>query len=156
MEQTGEPRALDWYALENEDRPSRLVRPQPLAKNPDPLRLPARSADNHMYIPHLLAPLRNIRIGINGQPVDYEIHGRKRVPTVVIRTTLQEADYSILTLHTPEMVCPNDRLGNGDLRRLGIAVSDVVIEPLTLRRLYRSLGASASRLLRKRLRLNLR
>jgi glycosyltransferase involved in cell wall biosynthesis len=156
MEQTGEPRALDWYALENGDRPSRWSGPNPWPKILIPYACQREVQITLCISPTVLAPLRNIRIGINGHPVDYEIHGRNRIPTVVIRTTLQEADYSILTLHTPEMVCPNDRLGNGDLRRLGIAVSDVVIEPLTLRRLYRSLGASASRLLRKRLRLNLR
>ena len=34
------------------------------------------------------------------------------------------------------MACPNEEIGNGDVRRLGIAVSDIILEPSARRRLY--------------------
>jgi hypothetical protein len=35
----------------------------------------------------------------------------------------------VLALHTP-MFCPDETLGNADFRRLGIALGDVILEPL--------------------------
>jgi hypothetical protein len=76
-----------------------------------------------------VAPLSNVRIEINGRPVDYEIHNTEEsVLAVELRTQLNESDYSILTLYTPEMARLEEQSGNGDLRR-GMALSDIVIEP---------------------------
>ena len=53
-----------------------------------------------------------------------------RSSAAVLQAPLNRSDYSILTLHTPQMFCPDKLSGNGDRRNLGIAVSDIIIEPL--------------------------
>jgi glycosyltransferase involved in cell wall biosynthesis len=128
IEQTAEPRGLDWYGLESGCRPFRWSGPNPKPKILIPYAYP-----NEVRITlHVsaVAPLRDVRIQSDGHPIDYEIHNiENSMQTMVLRTHLNESDYSILTVHTPEMRCPHEQLGNGDTRRLGIALSDIVIEP---------------------------
>ncbi len=135
-EQTGEPRGLDWYDLENGNRPFRWSGPNPRPKILIPYTYPGEAQITLCMPPIALAPLETIRIEVNGDPVDYTIHKTRRLSTVTLRAQLKQSDYSILTLHTPAMTCPNERLGNGDLRRIGIPVSDIIIEPLSHRRLF--------------------
>lgn len=134
MEQTGEPRALDWYSLEIGHRPFRWSGPNPRPKILIPYTHP-REVRLTLCISAIAAPpLGNVRLGINGHPTDYEIRETQEgISTMVFQTHLNESDYSILTVHTPEMACPDEQIGNGDLRQLGIAVSDIIIEPLTAR-----------------------
>ena len=42
----------------------------------------------------------------------------------MFQTHLNESDYSILVIHTPEMASPKPRT-----KRRGIAISDIIIEP---------------------------
>ena len=128
IEQTAEPRGLDWYELESGARPFRWSGPNPKPKILIPYAYPKEVRITLQV--SSLAPLCNVRIQSNGNPTDYEIRDNKNsVKSLVLRTQLQESDYSILTVHTPEMRCPHEQLGNGDIRRLGIALSDIVIKP---------------------------
>jgi glycosyltransferase involved in cell wall biosynthesis len=136
LEQTGESRGLDWCALESGDRPFRWSGPNPRPKILIPCTHPGEVRITLCVPPIALAPLEIIGIEINDNAADYEIRRSKRLSVVTLRTQLKPSDYSILTLHTPVMSCPNDQLRNGDLRRLGIPVSDIIIEPLARRRLY--------------------
>jgi len=136
MEQTGEPRGLDWYALENGTRPFRWSGPNPTPRILIPYTHPGEVRITLCVPPIALAPLEIIRIEINDNAADYEIRRSRWLSAVTLRTQLKQSEYSILTLHTPVMSCPNDQLRNGDLRRLGIPVSDIIIEPLARRRLY--------------------
>lgn len=138
MEQTGEPRGLDWYALENGNRPFRWSGPNPRPKILIPYTYPGEARISLCIPPIALAPLEIIRIEVNGDPVDHKIRKTRRLSTLTLRTQLKPSDYSILTLHTPAMTCPNDRLHNGDFRRIGIPVGDIIIEPLPQRQLYPS------------------
>ena len=130
IEQTAEPRGLDWHALESGDRPFRWSGPNPRPKILIPYTYPGEVRIT-LCIPAIaVAPLDNVRIEINGQPVDCEIRHDNGNATMTLRTHLTSS-YSILTIYTPEMACPHERIGNGDIRRLGIALSDIAIEPMS-------------------------
>jgi glycosyltransferase involved in cell wall biosynthesis len=131
LEQTGEHRALDWYGLESGSRPFRWSGPNPKPKILIPYTYRGKVRITLCVPAIAVAPLGNVRIEIDGRPLAYEIHETKEGnQTVMLRTHLNESDYSILIVETPEMACPNEQIGNGDVRRLGIAVSDVMLEPL--------------------------
>ena len=124
-----EPRGLDWYALESANRPFRWSGANPRPKILIPYTYPRDVRITLCVSAISVAPLSNVRIEINGRPVDYEIHNTEEsVLAVELRTQLNESDYSILTLYTPEMTRLEEQSGNGDLRR-GMALSDIVIEP---------------------------
>jgi len=92
-----------------------------------------------------------LSIAVNDRPVEHEIRKRGRGMAVVFRAPLDRSDYSIVTVHTPHMFCPDELSGNGDRRRVGIAVGDIIIEPLDRRRHFA--GALWRRLLTRRSRL---
>jgi hypothetical protein len=75
-------------------------------------------------------PLRKIRIAVNGRTVRYWIRkndvGQR---TLVFEAPLNGADYSIITLHTPEM----RRLKPSEGSAKGVANGDIFIEPPTWR-----------------------
>jgi hypothetical protein len=50
-----------------------------------------------------------------------------------IKACLRRDRETILTLRTPAMFCPDDVLGNGDRRTVGVPVGDIVIDCLTSR-----------------------
>ncbi len=128
IEQTGEPRALDWYPLEHGARPYRWSGP-----NPKPRILIPYTSSRDVRITLRLPTVkvaRPVRIAVNDRLVAHEIRSGDRSSAAVLQAPLNRSDYSILTLHTPQMFCPDKLSGNGDRRNLGIAVSDIIIEPL--------------------------
>jgi len=61
--------------------------------------------------------LDNIRIAFNGRHVDYEIQGAKKGSHhLAFQTPLNDSDYSILVIHTPEMTSPKPGIGGEGLR----------------------------------------
>jgi hypothetical protein len=48
---------------------------------------------------------------------------------IELELPLSADDYSVLGVTTPRMMCPAERNGSPDVRRLGIALGDVEIEP---------------------------
>jgi len=145
IEQSDDPRALDWHNLE---RPrSRLARFfRKLAGDVDRITgaRPFRWSGPNPH-PKILIPFTGdwARIAIrthNVPPVDVSVFVEKfRVNHVieaepdgtfwmVFFAQLSQSDYTVVTLQTP-VFCPHEASGNGDNRRLGIAVSDIAIEP---------------------------
>ncbi len=149
IEQTGEPRALDWYKLERRGRPYRWSGP-----NPKPRILIPYTSSGEVQITlclPIVGKVTTLSIAVNDRPVEHEIRKRGRGMAVVFRAPLDRSDYSIVTVHTPHMFCPDELSGNGDRRRVGIAVGDIIIEPLDRRRHFA--GALWRRLLTRRSRL---
>jgi hypothetical protein len=77
-----------------------------------------------------VSPATSLSIAVNDRSVEHEFHNRDGGTVAVLRTPLSRSDYSIVTVHTPQMFCPDEVCGNGDHRRLGIALSDIIVEPL--------------------------
>jgi glycosyltransferase involved in cell wall biosynthesis len=131
IEQTGEPRALDWYALEKGNCPFRWSGPNPKPRILIPFTYAGRVRMTLLTPGVAVPPISNVSFEINGEGTDYSIGETEGgVTTVMFQAILKESDYSILTVYTPDMACPHDKVGNGDFRLLGIAVGDIVIEPM--------------------------
>lgn len=124
VEQTGEPRALDWYRLRSGDRPYRWSGPNPRAKilipytSKDPVRMT-------LCVPAIeVPPLSDVRIELNGQRVGYTIQPERKGHRLVISPArLNESDYSILTVHTPQLAYPKE-----PTKPRGIDIGDIIIE----------------------------
>jgi hypothetical protein len=123
IEQTGEPRGLDWYDLMPGERPYRWSGPNRRSKilipytSTQPVRITLCVAD--IAVP----PLGDVGIELNGATVDYAI---ERAPggdrLVIFPAQLKASACSILTLHTPVMANPQD-----PRQPRGIAVGDVIL-----------------------------
>ncbi len=145
VEQTDEPRGYDWHDLrqgrrrwskwswaldrlgfESGSRPFRWSGPSPEPKILIPYTYRGEVRIT-LCVPAIAAgSLDNIGIAVNGRQVDYEIQRAKTGNhTLAFQTQLHESDYSILVIHTPEMASPKP-----GTRRRGIAVSDIIIEPV--------------------------
>jgi glycosyltransferase involved in cell wall biosynthesis len=127
--QSGEPRGLDWHALEEGASPFRWSGP-----NPRPKVLLPYTHDGLARITLCLAaegaPSWAVRMSVNGEPCAFAVrHLAGGGHALVTESRLDPADYSVLALHTP-MFCPDETLANADFRRLGIALGDVILEPL--------------------------
>ena len=48
---------------------------------------------------------------------------------IIAEIRLKSDDYTVLTLETP-MFCPSDHFDSPDTRTLGLAVANIVLEPL--------------------------
>jgi len=144
LEQTGEPRGLDWTKLkegshrstrwsrvldwlgvESGSRPFRWSGPNPKPKILIPYSYRGKVQITLCVISIAAGSLNNVRIAVNGRQVDYKIQRAKNGdPTLVFQTHLNESDYSILVIHTPEMASPKPQT-----KPRGIAISDIIIEP---------------------------
>ena len=140
LEQTGEPRALDWYGLESGPRPFRWSGPNPKPKILDPLHVRGESTNNLVRTSHRRGSSLQYPHRSKWPSTDYEIQKEKEGHyTVVFQTHLSESDYSVLVIHTPEMSCPSQS------EPRGIAVSDTIIEPVSLARVGANFGSAPQR-----------
>jgi glycosyltransferase involved in cell wall biosynthesis len=131
IEQSGEPRALDWHDLEQGVRPFRWSGPNPRPKILIPFSGDrARIAINVVHV----APdarLGDVAVCCEDHRVDCFVEkDDENRQWLVFPAKLKPADETVVTLHTPRMFCPHELIGSGDQRKLGIAVADVVIDPL--------------------------
>jgi len=147
VEQTDEPRGYDWHGLRGgrhrSSRWSRALNWHGWESGSRPFRWSGPSPEPKILIPYtyrgevritLCVPaiaagsLDSVRIAVNGRHVDYEMQrAKKGSHTLAFQTPLNESDYSILVIHTPEMASPKR-----GTRRRGIAISDIIIEPCSL------------------------
>ena len=89
LEQTGEPRALDWYGLESGYRPFRWSGPNPKPKILIPYTYRSKVRIT-LCVPAIAGPPLKVRIEIDGRPVNYEIQEtRGGNQTVMLRTQLK-------------------------------------------------------------------
>jgi glycosyltransferase involved in cell wall biosynthesis len=80
------------------------------------------------------SPLGNVSVFVEDRKVEYAIRAEaSQMSSLVFCARLNRSDYTVLTLHTPVMFCPDDYYGNGDKRKLGLAIADIIIDPLPWR-----------------------
>ena len=116
--QTHEPRALDWYAVEHDgSRPFRWSGPNPRPK----ILIPFTGTAARIAI-CLRRPLAGeVSVRVEEQPVEHTIEaGPDGTCAIVVRASLRQSDYTVLTLQTPM---------SGGPERRGVAVGDIVLEP---------------------------
>jgi hypothetical protein len=75
--------------------------------------------------------LAGVSVLVEDQQVDCAVEAGERGGSWLRFTApLKPADYTIAGLHTPVMGRPAELLGRPNKRKVGIAVGDIVLEPL--------------------------
>jgi hypothetical protein len=131
MAMSDEPRALDWYGVETDG----VLRYRFSGPNPRPtILIPYTGRGARIAIEVIVRPPRSelqaVALFAEDQGIDYAIETDARgVSWLVADISLRESDYSILTLETP-MICASEIGAPEDMRKLGIAVGEIVLEPI--------------------------
>lgn len=130
IEQTDEPRGLDWHALERGTRPYRWSGPSPRPG----ILIPYAGREAWAVL-----SIENAPPGSQLDDVSVFVEERKVEQAVSLRTgggfwlafpvPLKRGDYTVVTLHTPTMFRPDETLGWNDHRKLGLAISDIILTP---------------------------
>jgi hypothetical protein len=129
IEQTDEYRALDWYAVELSEKKYRWSGPSPRPK----ILIPYTGKSARLAIEVFAMPpgtdLAEIAVTVEGKPLQCRVEKAANGPEqLTVEIPLAADDYTIVTLVTP-MFRPSDVGLGGDSRKLGIAVTDIVLEP---------------------------
>jgi hypothetical protein len=130
VEQSDEPRALDWHGLEHGSRPFRWSGPNPCPKILVPFTGEhACVAIQIVVLPPAARP-EDISVLVEERKVDHTTE-QEADGTLWLRfvAPLSRSDYTIVNLHTPFMFCLRSAGGDDDRRRLGVAMADMTIEP---------------------------
>ena len=131
MRQSDEPRGLDWYGVETRG----ALRYRFSGPNPRPkILIPCTGRRARIAIEVIAKPprseLQEVAFFAEEQKIDYAIESDARgVSWLVADIPLRASGYSILTLETP-MFRASEIGAPEDTRRLGIAVGDIVLEPI--------------------------
>ena len=127
VQQSAEPRALDWYPLER--RGVRWSGPNPRPKILIPFT--GKRAEVAIRIASMApgARAQDIAVAVEEQNVDHVME-RDREGTLWLRfvAPLRPDDHTIVTIHTPVMVSRRTLLGRR--RRLGLAAGEMVLDPV--------------------------
>ena len=131
--QSDDIRALDWYQLEVNPKPHRWSGPNPRPK----ILIPFTGGNARVSIEVVAS-----RPGLRLDEVGLYVEGRRVIctcddfaglgATIRAEISLSQTDCTILTLETP-MFFPRDYSETTDLRSLGVAVGDIILEPIPAR-----------------------
>lgn len=130
IEQSDDARGLDWHLLEEGEQPFRWSGPNPRPKILIPYT--GHLADMALHLVALApeAKPQDLSVFVGDEPVTHatevDTDGKLWLRFVA---PLRRSDYTVITLHTPILFCPDEIHGSGDMRRLGIAVSDIILAP---------------------------
>ena len=137
--QTDEPRGLDWHDVEGSARRYRWSGPNPRPKILIPYT--GRRAHIAIEVVHGNPALRleDVSLRVEDSPVACKVEtGRAGAFYLIADIWLQRDDYTVLTLHAPTFC------GQGeDRRKRGLAVGEILIEPIKSR--WRAIGWSSIR-----------
>jgi glycosyltransferase involved in cell wall biosynthesis len=125
MEQTDEPRGSDWYELQSDgEQLYRWSGPNPNPKILIPYSGPAVRISLRIVLTSPNVPVSKLALEADDRPVELRmVSDEAGVSHLVADLALQPADYTVLTLHAP--VCLGD-----DGRKIGVAIGNIVIEPI--------------------------
>jgi glycosyltransferase involved in cell wall biosynthesis len=128
IEQTDGPRGLDWHGLEKKFRWS--------GPNPRPkILIPFTGSRADVALELFgMAPQGTpdeISVLVERRKVDHTVTRlwlRKRWLRFI--APLNQQDYTVVTVHTPNMFRPSEITTSPDRRRLGVAVGNIILKPL--------------------------
>jgi glycosyltransferase involved in cell wall biosynthesis len=130
IEQTDEPRGLDWHDLESNEKRYRWSGPNPRPKILIPYAGHFARISIEILFNNPSVRMDELLLYVEERPVKRKIKtSRAGVFYLVADIPLRPADYTILTLNAPTFR-PSDTRHGEDQRKIGIAVSEIVIEPI--------------------------
>jgi hypothetical protein len=128
--QADDPRGLDWYRMQR-GRNYRWSGPNPRPK----ILIPYSGAAARVAIEVVATlpetDLADVAVFVEGQEVGCAVEaGERGAAWLRFTAPLKSADYTIVGLYTPVMGRPAELLAGPNNRKVGIAVGDIVLEPL--------------------------
>jgi glycosyltransferase involved in cell wall biosynthesis len=131
--QTAEPRGLDWHELEQSSQLYRWSGPSPTPHVLIPYRGDGMARLTlHVAMSTPAEVLDALSFDHDGRTISHTIDAsRPHWAKLEVDLPLRIDDYSILGITTPRMFCPLEQSGSTDDRRLGIALGNIEIEPLS-------------------------
>jgi hypothetical protein len=132
FEQSAEPRALDWHALEQGPRLFRWSGPNPRPKILLPLT--GDRAQVRIQIEPITPAVicKTLTVQVEEEAVDHRIDVEADgSSSLAFIAPLKASDDTVVTLNVPN-TRPAAELGVGeDMRRIGVAVAEIVVEPVS-------------------------
>jgi hypothetical protein len=130
IEQTDEPRGLDWYDVESNGKRYRWSGPSPRPKILIPYAGRFARISVEVLFKNPSVRVEELSLYVEEHPANYKIKtGSAGAFYLVAEIPLQRADYTVLSMSAPTFRPIDIGLGE-DRRKIGIAVGDIVIEPL--------------------------
>jgi glycosyltransferase involved in cell wall biosynthesis len=130
IEQTDEPRGLDWHDVESNGKRYRWSGPNPRPKILIPYAGHFARISIEILFKNPSVPIDELLLYVEERPAECKNKTRRAgVSYLVADIPLQPADYTILTVNAPTFRPSDIGLGE-DQRKIGIAVGKIVIEPL--------------------------
>jgi hypothetical protein len=130
FEQTDESRALDWHGVETAGKRYRWSGPNPRPKILIPYTGNRARISVEVISKNPDVQIEELSLFVEDYPADCKIEtDTVGVFHLVADIQLQSADYTVLTLDAPTFR-PSDLGLSEDQRRIGIAVSDIIIAPI--------------------------
>jgi glycosyltransferase involved in cell wall biosynthesis len=129
--QRDDPRALDWHPLEKNPKPFRWSGPNPKPKILIPFHGNSARITIQIFAINPALRLKDLKVYLGGLALRTKVvRSLAGIKYLVFDVSLKNDDYTVLCLDAPTFQpCAIDRLCP-DLRRLGIAVGDIIIEPV--------------------------
>ncbi len=126
IEQTDEPRGLDWHQKDSQDLRHRWSGPNPRPKILIPYTGHCARLSVEVISKNPDISAEELLLYVEGQLTDSRIETDARgVYQLVADIPLRSADYTVLTLYAPIF-----RSAGEQRRKIGIAVGDIVLEPI--------------------------
>jgi glycosyltransferase involved in cell wall biosynthesis len=137
MEQSDEPRALDWYGVETGSRKYRWSGPNPHPKILIPLTGSRARIMVEVIAINPAISLGDLRIYTQDRttPLKTEVV-LSSAKYLVFEISLKSNDYTILRLDAPTFSLSESNQFPAQIRRVGIAVGQIVVEPIGFQSLF--------------------
>lgn len=134
IRQAGDPRDSDWHDLESQgERLFRWSGPSPRPKILIPYSGGHASISIEVRHRNPNVPLEKLALYIEDRPLEFWIkNGFEGVSYLCANIVLQNSDYTVLTFDAPTFR-PADLSTGKDPRKLGIAVGDITVVPISPR-----------------------
>ncbi len=130
IEQTDEPRGLDWHDVESNGKRYRWSGPNPKPKILIPYAGQFARISLEILFKNPDVQIEELFLYVEQRPAKCKIETSPAgVFYLVAAIPLQPADYTVLTVNAPTFRPSDVGLGE-DQRKIGLAVSEIVIEPI--------------------------
>ena len=135
IHQGDDPRALDWHAPEGKPKSFRWSGPNPKPRILIPFSGKLAQISIEIVAVNPAIQFRDLKLFLEDVSVATKVlKSRSGIRHLVANIQLKQNDYSILSLEAPTFQPSTIDCHSPDMRRLGIAVKDIVLKPIRFRK----------------------